>query len=133
MKKKSANLYVKLTAKSAILFVLLILLSVTFILYITINTKVDVVRTYEGRIEGNQIIINNIRHYKLDKIYVYVNRNESVYTVDINKNLTFDNNCMIIDYDVDKFQFTSNLVKVDIPIKKVTLFERVFMRGGKNE
>lgn len=134
MKKRTANLYVKMTAKSPVLFLALIFLSIVIILYITLSTKVDVIQTYDVRLEDNKIIVPETIHYKPDKVYIYENRNKVVYSIKVNpKDITYDDTSIIIPIKQNPFEHELTDVKVDIAFKKVTLFERVFLHGGKNE
>lgn len=83
MRKKYANLFVKMTAKSPLLFLLLILLSVLFLFGVTLMTKVDVIKTYNVKIENDKICIQNASDFMPDEVYVYENRNEAVYKIKI--------------------------------------------------
>ncbi len=73
MRKKYANLFVKMTAKSPLLFLLLILLSVLFLFGVTLTTKVDVIKTYNVKIENDKICIQNASDFMPDEVYVYEN------------------------------------------------------------
>ena len=79
MRKKYANLYVKMTAKSPLLFLLLILISIIFLMGVTLMTTVDVIRTYKAKVENNKICVQDIGDIVPDEVYVYENRNEAVY------------------------------------------------------
>lgn len=134
MKKRTANLYVKMTAKSPVLFLVLIFLSVIIILYITLSTEVDVIQTYDVRLEDNKITVPETMHYKPEKIYIYENRNNAIYSIPVeSKDIAYDDTSIIILIKQNPFENELTDVKVDIPIKKVTLFKRVFLQGGKNE
>ena len=134
MRKKYANLYVKMTAKSPFLFLILILISTIFLLGVTLTTKVDVIETYEAKVENNQICIQNRNDITLDEIYVYENRNEAVYKVIIEPEMIRqESNSLEIPVNELGFIPLSDSVNIDIPIRKITLFRRVFLQGGKNE
>lgn len=132
MRKKYANLFVKMTAKSPLLFLLLILLSVLFLFGVTLTTKVDVIKTYNVKIENDKICIQNASDFMPDEVYVYENRNEAVYKVKIEPEMvSWENNSLEISVNQLSFIPQSDYVYIDIPIQKITLFRRVFIQGGK--
>lgn len=134
MKKKTANLYVKMTAKSPVLFLSLICFSILILLYLTLSTKVDVIHTYHVILEDHKIIIPETIHYRPDKIYLYENRNKEVNCIKVNPNdLSYRDNAIVISINQDLFDYEVTNIKVDMPVKEITLFERVFLHGGKNE
>lgn len=132
MRKKYANLFVKMTAKNPLLFLLLILLSVLFLFGVTLTTKVDVIKTYNVKIENDKICIQNASDFMLDEVYVYENRNEAVYKIKIEPEMVSrENNSLEISVNQLSFIPQSDYVYIDIPIQKITLFRRVFIQGGK--
>ena len=134
MRKKYANLYVKMTAKSPLLFLVLILISTIFLLGVTLTTKVDVIETYKVKVENNKICIQNVSNITLNEVYVYENRNEAVYKVIIEPEMVSqENNSLEIPVNELGFIPPSDSVNIDIPIREITLFRRVFLQGGKNE
>lgn len=134
MRKKYANLYVKLTAKSPFLFLILILISIIFLFGVTLTTKVDVIETCSVKVENNKICIQNVTDIMSDEVYVYENRNEAVYKVKIEPEIVRqENNSLEISVNELGFIPQSDFVNVDIPIRQITLFRRVFLQGGKNE
>ena len=134
MRKKYANLYVKMTAKSPLLFLLLILISIIFLFGVTLTTKVDVIETYKVKVENNKICIQNVSNITLNEVYVYENRNEAVYKVKIEPEMVRqENNSLEISVNQLGFIPQSDSVNIDIPIREITLFRRVFLQGGKNE
>ncbi len=134
MRKKYANLYVKMTAKSPLLFLILILISTIFLIGVTLTTKVDVIETYKAKVENNQICIQDVNDITMNEVYVYENRNEAVYKVIIEPEM-FSQESNSLEISVNKLGFIlqSDSVNIDIPIRKITLFRRVFLQGGKNE
>ena len=134
MRKKYANLYVKMTAKSPLLFLILILISTIFLFVVTLTTKVDVIETYKAKVENNQICIQDVNDITMNEVYVYENRNEAVYKVIIEPEM-FSQESNSLEISVNKLGFIpqSDSVNIDIPIRKITLFRRVFLQGGKNE
>ena len=134
MRKKYANLYVKWTAKNPLLFLILILVSIIFLFGVTLTTEVDVIETYNVKIENNKICIQGINDISLNEVYVYENRNEAVYKVIIAPEMVRQERDSL-EISVDELGFIpqSDSVSIDIPIGKITLFRRVFIQGGKSE
>lgn len=134
MRKKTANLFVKMTAKSPLLFLGLILLSVVIILYITLTTEVDVIQTYDAKVEGNTLMISQVNRQNLSKLYVYENRERAVYCLEPEEgDIDWDGTGMLVSLEEPFFEPETDFVKVDIPVRKISLFRRVFLQGGKNE
>lgn len=134
MNKKWANLYVKLTAKNPILFLTLILLCTLLVLRITMTTKVDVIQTYDAKIQQDTLIVTDVYSEEIDSIYVYENRNDAVYKVQIMEGMINNEEyLLVIPIDELGFEPQSDNLRVDIPVRKISLFKRVFLQGGKNE
>ena len=134
MRKKTANLFVKMTAKSPLLFLGLILLSVVIILYITLTTEVDVIQTYDAKVEGNTLMISQVNRQNLSKLYVYENRERAVYCLEPEEgDIDWDGTGMLVSLEEPLFEPETDFVQVDIPVRKISLFRRVFLQGGKNE
>lgn len=132
MRKKRANLFVKLTAKSPLLFLLLIFISIIFLFGVTLTTKVDVIETYNAKVENNKICVQNVTDLPENEVYIYENRNEAVYKVITEPEMfSQENNSLEIPLNKLGFIPQSDSVKVDISIQKITLFRRVFLQGGK--
>ncbi|MBE5948446.1 MAG: hypothetical protein E7261_05375 [Lachnospiraceae bacterium] len=133
-RKKFANLYVKMTAKNHSLFLILILVSVIVLFGVTLTTKVDVVATHDAKFENNTIYIQDAGYDSLQKIYVYENRNEAVHKIKLEPEMVkkTGNSTEILVEDLDFIPQTED-IKVDIPVREITLFRRVFLQGGKNE
>jgi len=134
MKKKTANLYVKVTAKTPALFLSLIVLCVWTIVYITMTTQVDVIKTYEAKVENNKLVILEADAVLTDRIYFYENRDEAVYELQVKQEeIAYDGTSMVVPLGNVLFEPESGAVKADIPVKKISLFRRVFLQGGRNE
>lgn len=133
-RKKFANLYVKMTAKNHSLFLILILVSVLVLFGVTLTTKVDVVATHDAKFENNTIYIQDAGYDALQKIYVYENRNEVVHKIKLEPESVKQNGNSIEIFVKDLgFIPQTEDIKVDIPVREITLFRRVFLQGGKNE
>jgi len=123
-----------MTAKSPLLFLLLILISIIFLMGVTLMTTVDVIKTYNVKVENNKICVQDIGDIVPDEVYVYENRNEAVYKVMIKPEMVSqENNSLEISVNDLGFIPQADSVNIDVPLRKITLFRRVFLQGGKNE
>lgn len=134
MSKKLINTYVTYTSKKPLIVISVILLGMFLILYMTLSTKTNIIKTYNGSISGNSVTISA----KLDKIpdmlYIYKDRNEAIYSVKVvNAEHKAKATVIAVSTDSQTVPFKeSDHIKVDIPIGEITLFERVFLKGGKS-
>lgn len=113
---------------------ILILISIIFLLGVTLTTKVDVIKTYKVKIQNNKICIQNVNNITWNEVYVYENRNEAVYKVKIEPEMVRqENNSLEISVNQLGFIPQSDSVNIDVPIQEITLFRRFFLQGGKNE
>ncbi len=123
-----------MTAKSPLLFLLLILISIIFLMGVTLMTTVDVIKTYNVKVENNKICVQDIGDIVPDEVYVYENRNEAVYKVMIKPEMVSqEKDSLEISVNDLGFIPQADSVNIDVPLRKITLFRRVFLQGGKNE
>jgi len=133
MGKRLINTYIKYTAKKPILVFATIGVFMFLIFFISLTTKTSLIQSYEGTITENTIVINAKVEITPENIYIYENRNEAVYLINVKKIDNTENLTIIfVDNDTVVFEMTeSRNIKIDIPIGEITLFERVFLKGGK--
>ena len=133
MSKRFINAYVKYVAKKPILFFAMIGIFVFSILYVSLTTKTSLIQTYDGTMIENSIVVNAEIKTAPDKIYVYENRNEAVFRVSVtnidhnNRTTTFFLND---GTELSKIS-EAEMIKIDIPIGEISLFERIFLKGSK--
>lgn len=133
MSKKFINTYVKYTAKKPILFFAMILVGVLSIVILALTTKTIVIFTGDGVVDGYSIVVNgNIDTYT-GFIYAYSDRNERMYSVEIFETIHEEEQTIFLLKGNDEYISTMNQkeIKIDIPIREMTIFERVFLKGGK--
>ena len=133
MGKRFINTYVKYVVKKPILFFAMIGVFVFLILFVSLTTKTSLIQSYEGLIFGDTIVINAEINTVPENIYVYENRNEAVYLVNIKSMEHEDNSTVLIignNTELHGLPAAEN-IKIDIPVDEITLFERVFLKGGK--
>ena len=133
MGKRLINTYIKYTAKKPILVFATIGVFMFFILFISLTTKTSLIQSYDGTITENTIVINAKINITPENIYIYENRNEAIYLINVKSMDNTDNlTILFVDNDTVVFEMTeSRNIKIDIPIGEITLFERVFLKGGK--
>jgi hypothetical protein len=133
MGKRFINTYVKYVAKKPILFFAMVCVFVFFILFLSLTTKTSLIQTYDGTMTGNSIVVNTEIKTAPDKIYVYENRNEAVFLVSVTNIDHNDSTTTFFLNDGTELSEISNtgIVKIDIPIGEISLFERIFLKGGK--
>lgn len=130
--KKIENIYVKYTAKKPILFFLLVLVSVSLILFLTVTTKTNLFLTCDASIERDKIIVDGLMESCTGQLYVYDNREEQIYPVEINETVQDDGTTIFYIADAEALSGLPREVKADIPADEISLFERIFIRGGKS-
>ena len=133
MGKRFINAYVKYVAKKPVLFFAMIGIFVFFILFVSLTTKTSLIQSYEGLILGDTIVINAGINIVPENIYVYENRNEAVYLLIIDGIEREDNSTILfIGNDAGLHGLAAaESVKIDIPVGEISLFERIFLKGGK--
>lgn len=129
--KKFVNTYVKYTAKKPILFILLIFVSVSLILYLTITTKTSVFQTYDARIKQDTILVDGVIASRTGQLYVYANREEQILPVVITETEHGDGTTIFYTADYRSLEGLPKELKADIPVDEISLLERIFLRGGK--
>ena len=112
----------------------MILISIIFLMGVTLMTTVDVIKTYNVKVENNKICVQDIGDIVPDEVYVYENRNEAVYKVMIKPEMVSqEKDSLEISVNDLGFIPQADSVNIDVPLRKITLFRRVFLQGGKNE
>jgi len=133
MNRRFINTYIKYTAKKPILFFTMIGVFLFSILFISLTTKTNIVKSFSGTMVGNSVIIETEININPYRIYAYVNRNEAVYMIDVN-NIKLQNNKTVLligNYMELPELISAKNIYIDIPFNEISLFERVFLRGSK--
>jgi len=133
MNKNLVNTYIKYTVKKPILFFTMIIINLLLIIILALLTKTSVIVTHDGVLNNQTIIINDLIISYTGYIYIYNNRNENVYSIAIYETIYQEEKTIFIFEDNIEFSSLINQkqIKVDIPIREITIFERLFLRGGK--
>ena len=130
--KKLANTYVKYVAKKPVLFLGLLIVSVAIIMILTLTTKTNLVVTYDAVIDEECIRVNDAVTPCKNFLYVYSNRNEYVYRIEMtDRHYDEDSTTFSVIITDELTQLKQQDIQVDIPVKEISLFERIFLRGGK--
>lgn len=133
MNKRFVNAYVKYTTKNPFIFFGVILVGVLSIVLLALITKTGVVISVDGTIDNYAIIINEKADSYTGFIYAYSDRNERMYSIEISETIHEEGQTIFLLKGKDEFISTMNQkeIKVDIPVREMTIFERVFLKGGK--
>lgn len=134
---KLSRWYVKHMIKSPILYYLFIALGVTGFLVFSANTKMSIKKTMDAEMsyKNNVFFVNPIDEIPkepFDYIYIYIEKNKEISFV---SDFTIYKDQILINESANKKLYqlinkkTAN-VKVEIPIDKISLLEKIFIRGG---
>lgn len=134
MKKKQTfeKRYLKYVVKSPVLFCTYMVLFVIVFICMTTRLKLDVRKSFEGEIYGDEIIVaGEIKSHVLeDKVYVYKNKNQKIFVFDIET----------IEYSTDEMHIFLNEeqdelfgeITLEVIDKRNSLFETIFTKAGVN-
>lgn len=137
-KNISARKYTRLVTSSPGLFIAFILFSLALLLFLTLSTKIDVIRTYNAEImikDGETALLVKADNISSGTAYIYSNKNEDVYPVFIERmeGLT-EGYALYFSSDGQNTirSFSSTSIFIDIPHGKQTLLYHIFVNGGKD-
>ncbi len=135
MKQKLVKFYIKYTIHKPVLFIFVIAVGLFSILCLSFTTKTNVISTYDCYIENGIVYVSKKIETQLDVIYLYSDRNEAVYMCSVIKTQIIDD---VTSFELSKEEGIVNLqdwnmqkMKIDIPCEEMTLFKRVFIKGGR--
>lgn len=133
MNNKFINTYVKYTAKKPILFFTMIIIGVLSIIILSLSTKTSVVITSDGVVNDYSITVSGKVDSYTDFIYTYNDRNDQVYIVKISETVHEGEQTIFFLKGNNEYIVAMNQqeIKIDIPVREMTIFERVFLKGGK--
>lgn len=133
MKKKFINTYVKYTAKKPILFFAMIFIGVFLIIILSLTTKTSVVLTSDGMVDDHSITVFGKVDSYTGFIYTYNDRNDQVYSIKISETVYEEGQTRFLLKGDNEYITTMNQqeIKVDVPMREMTIFECVFLKGGK--
>ena len=130
--KKLAYSYVKYVVKKPVLFGALIFISITIIIIMTLTTKINLIVSYDAIIDKDTIKIEKVIEPYANYLYVYSNRNEYVYRFEV-RGIKYEKDSttifIVASNEVDGLEQQG--IQVDIPMKEISLFERIFERGER--
>lgn len=131
------NWYLTYVIKKPYLYFCFILMGITVILGLLFTTTVPIVNTYPVRLVNNQeeyILLCDEPIFNLDinSIFIYADKNEAMYQ--LSNYAIINENGIIINGEISELlsQNNSNNFYIDVSKYTVTLFEEIFVQGGKN-
>lgn len=133
MNKKYINTYVKYTVKKPILFFAMIIINIFLIISLSLSTKTSVMLTIDGVVYDRSIVVSGKVDLDTGFIYAYNDRNDQVHSVEISETFYEEGKTIFLLKGDNEYIATMNQceIKVDIPVREITIFERVFLKGGK--
>jgi len=138
MKKSSlAQKYVKYLIKNPLLFLLCVGIGTGMFLYLTLSTKLPIIRTYNAHMnfsgESCCLTIDSEDQVAPEVIYVYQDKYQHVITLPVEKTEMRDGQTVFYTRMPEK-QTLEGITAwpwVDVPVEKTSLFMRIFARGGR--
>ena len=138
---KFSKFYLNIIIKKPYVFIFTILISVFILVFMLVNIKVDIIETYEVKLETSEgisfvkIDTNKALHnFQNNRVLIYINRNNTIVQINV-KEIKIDDECYLLIFNetekLNDFVGKENL-KIDIFVGKESLLSRIFLRGGKD-
>ena len=135
IKKSFVPFFVEYAVKKPIIYFAVVFIGLFVFLFLAFTTQIPVVETHNGIIEYDNgtysiAVEKSITPNVVSPLYIYIDRNINVYKVS--------------EYQIveDKIIFSNNFsdvltigskISVDIETNSITLFEQIFLKGGKDQ
>ena len=142
--KNFKQFYVKVIVKSSLFYYGFIVAVVSLLLWLMLSIRLDVIKTFGGTYSDGYVYIHNadetnpyavdeINLAAIEKIYVYENRNEKLYSVFISETALSKEGfaLKVQDEELAVFDTIGVDFQVDLPISRQSLFYRIFVKAGK--
>lgn len=129
MDQKNSNLW----TKSPTIFALVVFIHLISIFSLSIKTETYLFSTNTATIEEDVLVVQGEVNIIAEQIYIYSEKNSTVIKDRIICHEYLDGNTYIYISGNEDFlqQNGSKSVTVEIPAEKTTLFNRLFINGGK--
>lgn len=132
MNTKFINTYIKYTAKKPILFFSMIAVGISLIAVLAITTKTSVMVTYDGLVDSSSVVVNAKIDSYTGVVYAYSDRNEGEYPANISQTIHKNRQTIFILKDNKYIAVMDHQkIKLEVPIKEITILQLVFLKGGK--
>ena len=132
--KSFSQIYIKYIIKTPVLFFLYISIGVGLFLFMTLSLQLDVMATYKASYHDGMVFIISKDPIDANKIYLYEDRNEKVYTVLVD-HMEFEESTVIFhiqEADIAAADILTGDITVDVINSKESLFKKIFIKAGKN-
>lgn len=133
------RIYLNYVIKKPYLFFLFVFIGIGTILFLLMTTNVPVISIHTAKIEKSQdqyllSCDEAVFEAKIDTIFLYKDKNETIYKI---SDYTVLNENQILIQHIDDTLITSiddnlNVINIEIPLRNTTLFEEIFIQGGRN-
>ena len=133
MNKKIINTYVNYTAKNPILFFVMLIIGVLSIVILALSTKTNIMISCAGEVSAHSITVSGEFKSCTGYIYAYNDRNEGIYSFEIYETVYNEGTTTFIVKSGTEYidSMNQHQIRIDIPIREMTIYERVFLKGGK--
>jgi len=136
-KSKFGRIYIKYVIKSPILFIFFILIGLGLFIFLTGTTKIDTIKKYSAEVimlQNEAVLTVKDKSISLGSAYVYLNKNDIVYPVTIEKIEGCGEYTTIHleskSQEVIKL-LSPHRVYIEISQGKSTLLYHIFVNGGR--
>lgn len=141
-----SRFYLNIIIKKPYIFIFTILVSVFVLAFMLINIKLDIIKTYEVKLEvsddvtfiqiskNDKVMEDVFNDFQNNKVLVYINRNNLIVQSNI-KEIQINGNfyLLILNSSEQLYDFIGiENLKMDIFTGKESLLSRIFLRGGKD-
>ena len=132
MTNRGINKYIKYVIKSPAVFIIYMSLSLAVIFILAYFTSSYIFITVDGLICGETILIDEKINKDTNFIFVYVDRNDGMFLLEITETIHEEHQTIFAFLcDNEFFDKNHERIHVEIPIEEITMFERIFIRGGR--
>lgn len=127
-KSKFSMLYIKYTVKTPIVFYVFLTAGIVLFLYMTLNLSLDVTQSFDAEVSEDKVTFDCGYEIVSNIIYLYTDRNEKIYKYNFTA-IEVENGITVLL--INNADALSGNYKADIVVGKQSLFERIFISGGK--
>lgn len=116
------NYYYKYVVKYPVLYFTFIIIGLSTFLYLSLNTEVALIETFEGNYAEDRLIINEVVDYPINIVYAYQNRSDKVIEYEITDMEIIDE-CYTVLYfrSTDINTSLEGTIKIDVEKEKIKI------------
>lgn len=116
------NYYYKYVVKYPVLYFTFIIIGISTFFFLSFNTEVALIETFEGNYADDRLIINEVVDYPINKAYAYQNRSDKVIEYEITDMEIIDE-CYTVLYfsSTDINTLLEGTIKIDVEKQKIKI------------